>query len=210
MPAVIFKGNSVKTLKSTVDLNGQSIIISGTVNPSAVATDGTIGSLYLNSSNGNLYKKQDNGSTTNWQIMQVSSAAVALAVNTTVTAISSALTDVVFTNKVIDPTNSYNTSTGVWTCPTTGLYSIQGAVFCSGTFGLDTRVNCMIQVNGVDTAAALQRSGGAVTNMGSGVVIALRNITAGQTVKFRAASNATTPTINSDTTLTYLNINKIG
>lgn len=38
----------------------------GTVDPSAVATAGVAGSLYLNSSNSFQYKKNDNGTTTNW------------------------------------------------------------------------------------------------------------------------------------------------
>ncbi len=41
-------------------------ILSGTVDPSAVATDAVAGSLYLNTSNGNVYRKTDNGVTTGW------------------------------------------------------------------------------------------------------------------------------------------------
>ncbi len=65
--AVIFSGNDVKTLKQNIDLNGQTKILSGAVDPSSVATTAPIGALYLNNSNGNLYRKLDAGSSTNWQ-----------------------------------------------------------------------------------------------------------------------------------------------
>jgi hypothetical protein len=44
-------------------------ILSGTVDPTSVATLGVKGSVYLNTSNGNLYQKTDNGSSTNWVIV---------------------------------------------------------------------------------------------------------------------------------------------
>jgi hypothetical protein len=135
---------------------------------------------------------------------------VGLAVNTTATAITGTSADIVFTNRVLDTHNAYNTSTGVWTCPATATYVINGAIFSSGTFGLDTRVNCEIQIGGVNIAAALNRAGGAVTNMGSGVAVATRRILAGQQVKLRGASQATTPAIVADATLTYFNITKVG
>jgi hypothetical protein len=73
--AVIFSGSDVKSLKSNLDLNGQSKILSGTVDPSSVATAGNPGSLYLNSSTGVVYRKTDSGTTTNW--VQLTSPAFA-------------------------------------------------------------------------------------------------------------------------------------
>lgn len=64
--AVIFSGTDVKTLKQNVDLFGVVKILSGTVDPTSSATSAPIGSLYLNSSNGNTYRKLDAGSSTNW------------------------------------------------------------------------------------------------------------------------------------------------
>lgn len=63
---IIFSGNDAKTLKSNIDLNGNSKVMSGTVDPSSTATSANKGSLYLNTSNGNVYRKTDNGSSTNW------------------------------------------------------------------------------------------------------------------------------------------------
>lgn len=64
--AVIFSGNDVKALKSNLDLNGGPKILSGTVDPSSSATTANKGSLYLNTSSNIVYKKTDNGSSTNW------------------------------------------------------------------------------------------------------------------------------------------------
>ncbi len=63
---IIWLGNKVKSLKSIISLNGGSELHSGTTNPSSVAVDAPIGSLYLNSSTGSLYRKTDAGSSTNW------------------------------------------------------------------------------------------------------------------------------------------------
>lgn len=64
--AVIFSGNDVKTLKSNIDLNGGPKILSGAVDPSSVATSAPVGSMYLNTLNGLMYRKLDSGSSTNW------------------------------------------------------------------------------------------------------------------------------------------------
>lgn len=64
--AVIFAGTKVKTLKSTLNLNGLSDVISSTTDPTSVAVSAEPGSLLLNSSNGQLYRKNDSGSSTNW------------------------------------------------------------------------------------------------------------------------------------------------
>lgn len=73
--AVIFSGNDVKTLKSNIDMNGNAKLLSGTVDPSSVATSAPAGSLYLNTSSGNVYKKNDSGLTTNWSVLLVTGGA---------------------------------------------------------------------------------------------------------------------------------------
>lgn len=75
---VIFAGNYSKFLKSIIDLNGNGKILAGNVNPSAVATSAPKGSIYLNNSNGFLYRKTDAGSSTNWvNVYKVSPPALA-------------------------------------------------------------------------------------------------------------------------------------
>lgn len=82
MPAVIFNGTKVKSLKSTLSLFGGADVISSTVNPTSVAVSANAGSLLLNTSSGNLYKKNDNGSTTNWSLLAVGSGAGTVTVAT--------------------------------------------------------------------------------------------------------------------------------
>lgn len=64
--AVIFSGNDVKALKQNLNLNGAVKVLSGTADPTSSAQNAPIGSLYLNTSSGHTYRKQDAGSSTNW------------------------------------------------------------------------------------------------------------------------------------------------
>lgn len=64
--AVIFSGTKVKAQKDTLNLNGGPDIISSSTNPTSIAVSANAGSLLLNTSSGLLYRKNDNGSTTNW------------------------------------------------------------------------------------------------------------------------------------------------
>lgn len=69
MPAVIFSGSSVKALKEKLKFFTAGSVESGTVDPTSVAVDADAGSLYLNTSNGLVYRKLDAGSSTNWSIL---------------------------------------------------------------------------------------------------------------------------------------------
>ena len=64
----IFSGNDAKLLKPNLDFFGNCKILTGSVDPTSVATAANKGSLYLNNSTSNIYKKNDNGTTTNWTI----------------------------------------------------------------------------------------------------------------------------------------------
>ncbi len=74
----IWNGLRAKSLLSQLSINDAAYILTGTVDPSSSATDAPKGSLYLRQNgagNGEVYFKQDNGSSTNWSI--VSSSAIA-------------------------------------------------------------------------------------------------------------------------------------
>lgn len=68
----IFKGSNVKLLKDVIEFftartsSNVKIITNSTTNPTSVAVDANAGSLLADQS-GNLYLKQDDGSTTNWK-----------------------------------------------------------------------------------------------------------------------------------------------
>lgn len=63
-----FAGSFVKFLKTSLNLNGKAYILTGTNDPTSVATNAPSGSLFLrqNSPTGALFFKRDNGSSTNW------------------------------------------------------------------------------------------------------------------------------------------------
>jgi hypothetical protein len=70
----IFKGTFAKVLASSgIEFKDGTQFQSGTVDPSFTATTGTIGSLYLNTTTGDLYQKKDSGSSTNWKPLDFSS-----------------------------------------------------------------------------------------------------------------------------------------
>lgn len=68
---IIFSGDSAKLLKPTLDLNANAKILSGSVDPTSVATSAPKGSIYLNTSTGYTYRKTDAGSSTNWVAMGI-------------------------------------------------------------------------------------------------------------------------------------------
>lgn len=71
---IIFSGNDAKLLKPNLDFFGNAKILSGSVDPTSVATSAPKGSLYLNTSTGFTYRKTDAGSTTNWVILAAQSS----------------------------------------------------------------------------------------------------------------------------------------
>lgn len=94
--AVIFSGSDVKALKSNLDLNGSAKILSGSSDPSIVATSAPRGSLYLNNSNASVYRKTDNGSSTNWSLLVGSSSVSSLTGDVTGTGPGATATTVAF------------------------------------------------------------------------------------------------------------------
>lgn len=69
MGAVIFNGTGVKTLKDELRLSTGAYVISRAIDPTAVAVSAPIGSLLIHSSSGNIYRKLDGGSSTNWVLL---------------------------------------------------------------------------------------------------------------------------------------------
>lgn len=67
MSATIFDGTIVKALKPNLSLNDVIKFLTGTIDPTSVATAANPGSLYHNTVTGDVYRKIDSGSTTNWQ-----------------------------------------------------------------------------------------------------------------------------------------------
>lgn len=72
MASTIFNSaTEVKTLAANLSLNDTAKILQGSDDPTSVAKDAPRGSIYLRTgaSGGDVYKKLDNGSTTNWELL---------------------------------------------------------------------------------------------------------------------------------------------
>lgn len=69
---LLWNGNFAKFLKDQLNLFDAAYILTGTNDPTVVATNAPQGSLYLRVgvTGGTLYTKQDNGTTTNWTTAQ--------------------------------------------------------------------------------------------------------------------------------------------
>ena len=74
----IFKGDFVKQLKDSIEfLSNQTIITGVATDPSSSATSAPAGSILINTS-GNMYIKQDAGSSTNWDLISTASTPTGL------------------------------------------------------------------------------------------------------------------------------------
>src|SRR5574338_38140 len=68
----LFSGTFVKFLKSKLNLFDIAQIITGTTDPRSVATDAKKGSIYMRQgAKGQLFVKLDDGSTTNWDLVEL-------------------------------------------------------------------------------------------------------------------------------------------
>lgn len=95
----------------------------------------------------------------------------------------------VFTVKDFDTHNAYNTSTGIYTVPVSGMYSITGVVLGSARVGASHDMTASIQANG-STIASTNIFINAASNPGTvqmpGQCSATTRLLAGQTITFSA------------------------
>lgn len=163
---VIFQGSFAKFLTSELNLMDQAYVLTGTTDPSSVATDAPQGSLYLRvgGSGGAAYLKQDNGSTTNWTLIPLGAGSY-----------------------VVPTFQSFLTGSGTYTPPNSVLYvraiivgpggggSGGGSGGGDGSAGADTTIGSTIIVGGHGGPALASGSiggggGTASITAGSGVV----------------------------------------
>jgi hypothetical protein len=151
------------------------------VDPTATATDGVKGSLYLNSTAGILYQKQDNGTTTNWAPFVASSAASASVYATNSLGIS-ANAPFQFDGVTYDTTGGWSTTTYDWTSPSTGLALVTANIFATAI-----SFSANIFVNGINVNQICYVS--AAVALASGAVVI--PVIAGDTVSIRPDSAIT-------------------
>lgn len=196
MGAVVFNGSKTKNLKDEISLNGNSSMISRIVDPTSVAVDAPKGSLIMNPSTGTVYKKNDNGSSTNWSQLAVTGGASAneyaavianpaIAGFSTHTTVSTGLAAIAAGNQILITQGTY---TETLSSPAISSYTMKGYGISSvidGTFTLNA-ANIGCTFIGLKFTGNITIPSGAIKNQfidcifGSSVTITDNNTTANQ------------------------------
>jgi len=120
---VIFKGTKAKVIASQgFEMFDGKFILSSSVDPGAVATPGDIGTILL-SSNGKLYVKTDNGTSTNWNEMAPTSKFPALSTDDALTRFNGTTGDLQNSGVILSDADAL---TGI-SALTTGSLNVSGA-----------------------------------------------------------------------------------
>lgn len=216
--AVIFSGSKVKTLKPNLDLFGAAQILTGTVDPTVTATDAKAGSLYLNTSSGKTYSKNDNGSTVNWTILTLTSGVSAYGTGKVPTGtlaatgpISTYFNQTKFGTVNFDNTSSYNTSTGLLTVPANqgGIYLVTSTLdIQSSPNGSGIVAGACITLNGASSHPSFANVDG---QLGSSRVTCtgIISVAAGDTIGIAAYCDGTSPSYSSNAFNSSFSIVKI-
>ena len=121
-------------------------------------------------------------------------------------------------------TSSYNTSTfptrvkdshnaylgGIYTVPTSGVYSISAQFLINGTYALNNLGGIAIFIDGVQSYDFSIAAGGVVSYLQCPISINSIPLLTGQQITIRSYSSATTPTFNSTGTSHFFSINRTG
>jgi hypothetical protein len=173
---IIPAGNGAMNLTNGLDFNGglNASVLTGSADPTVTPTSANPGTLYLNTA-GNVFKKNDSGSTTNWtnltgalstgipRMLVTLSASQTIPAGTATTANFDTI-DVSFSNN----TSWFNITTHAFTPQIAGVYIVNTSAFLSGT---NNRSYVAILKNGV--AIAQGDSGGASGDMGMDTTFAV-------------------------------------
>lgn len=123
---------------------------------------------------------------------------------------ASILTNLVFGTKVKDSHNAYNTTTGYFTVPVSGVYDISAQFGFTGTFATNTEFNIYLSVNGSNAYGKESRAGGAIVGAQPSFDIKALPLLAGQTLAIRGYTNATSPTLISSPAFNFISIVRSG
>ena len=120
-------------------------------------------------------------------------------------------TVVSYNTVTIDKTNSYNTTTDVWTAPTSGTYEIyaQHRIITTGIATVNQFAGLLIQVDSVTKREFynyVQNTGISSWYVNGSYLV---NLTAGQGVRILADTNITNPQLSTDPTQSYVQIKKL-
>ena len=173
-------------LQDGIQLNGKSSVQSGTVNPSIVATIGETGSLFLNSSTGIIYVKNDSGVTTNWTVFSQTQSRVSAQYYQSGSSVAiTANTPINFDTVIVDNTSAVTTGAGwKFTAPNTSDY-----ILCFGAVSSSATPTFYVWKNGTSGVGFISGGAAGLTQTGS-IIISLN---AGDYIQMQA-DNATTLT----------------
>lgn len=143
-------GNQATLMPPQFNFQSNSSLLTGSVDPTSVATTANPGSLYLNSTSGKVYSKNDSGSSTNWSL--AGGASVVSSIGSFNTASTSGGLDIsgsgVLTLHAADGTNGGAVSVGAQTFAGLKTFStniispiVTGSSSASGTLQLQSTTN---------------------------------------------------------------------
>jgi len=130
-------------------------------------------------------------------------------VKTPTSSLTSSFSDIFFGTVDQDTHSAYNSSTGVFTVPTSGSYDFSANLETGGTFALNTDVELQLLKNGSSIRNSRTYSGGVETAVSVQLHASGITCLAGDLIKFQAKSTATSPTYTG-TTFCYASFKKQG
>ncbi len=123
------------------------------------------------------------------------------------TSISGSLATVSWTTKDYDSHNAM--SSGTYTIPVSGKYSVTALVSSTGTHTLNSISDIVIQKNGVTVSESAQYAGAAITAFAN-LISDIISCNAGDTIRIQYADTGTGPAIVASNTKNYISISRVG
>ena len=113
----------------------------------------------------------------------------------------------IYTTKVFDTGNRYNTATGLYTCPVAGLYMVRASLSFTASAASQT-LNCGINVNGTNDTIIFAYSTGAGAMHSQAVALVQCN--AGDTISVQAACSLASGVLRASPAESALHIAYLG
>lgn len=203
MAASLFNGTAVKILKDILRFkSGIEVITNNSADPTAVAVNAPIGSVYIRSGTDDMYIKGDNGSTTTWRKVQDVNDVVNL-----VTGPASATDNAIVrydltTGKLIQNSSASISDTGVITAGADGVASLDLVTkqqLDASVSGVDVKEAALVATTANITLSGEQTIDGVLTSASR--VLVKNQTTQSQNGVYVSAAGAWARAADSDTSL---------
>jgi hypothetical protein len=135
------------------------------------------------------------------------SETVAMRYYSSTTSVSGTDATIVYATKDFDTHGSY--SSGVYTVPVSGKYSVNGGIRIEGTYALNSAAVLSIYKNSSAVSTTNSKAGGAVSHL-SVTISDIISCVAGETIAIKANTDATSPTIHSSNVYNFISIVRAG